>query len=116
MKSNPMTYKGYMANIYYDKDDEIFVGEIFGINDSLSFHGKSVDELKEAFKNCIDDYLELCKEIGKTPDKEFSGSFNVRTSPSLHEKAAMYAFENNISLNQVISKAVEMFLTKEPGI
>ncbi len=34
-----MDYKGYHAKIKYDTDDDIFVGEVSGINDSLNFHG-----------------------------------------------------------------------------
>ena len=52
-----LTYKGYHAKISYDEEDELFVGDVFGINDSLNFHGRSVDELTEAFHNSIDNYL-----------------------------------------------------------
>ncbi len=41
-------YKGYHASIEYDAEDNIFVGEVVGITDSLKFHGTSADEVKEA--------------------------------------------------------------------
>lgn len=110
MKSDMMKYKGYKATISYDEDDNIFVGEVFGLNDSLNFHGTSIEELKASFHNCIDNYIDLCSQIGKMPEKEFSGSFNVRTSPTLHREASEYAVENGISLNQVVSTAIETFL------
>lgn len=110
MKSDMMTYKGYRASISYDKEDNIFVGEVFGVSDFLSFHGESVSQLETAFCDCIENYLEICKKINKEPQKAFSGSFNVRTSPKVHEKAAKYAVENGCSLNQVVSMAVEEFL------
>ena len=83
MKSDMMKYQGYKANIYYDEDDRIFVGEVFGISDSLNFHGSSIDELELSFHDCIDNYLDYCLQIGKEPQKTFTGSFNVRTSPSV---------------------------------
>ncbi len=113
MKSDMMKYKGYSASIGYDEDDKIFVGEVFGIQDSLNFHGRSIDELETAFHNCIDDYVDFCKQVGKEPQKTFSGCFNVRTLPELHEEASMFAVENKISLNQVITMAIESFLHKE---
>ncbi len=110
MKSDMMKYKSYRATISFDEDDNIFVGEVFGVSDSLNFHGRSIDELEESFHDCIDNYLELCAKVGKEPEKEFSGCFNVRTTPTLHKEAAEYAAENGISLNQVVANAMELFL------
>ena len=113
MKSDLMKYKGYSACIYYDSTDNIFVGEVLGINDSLNFHGASITELKNSFHQCIDNYLDFCKQIGKEPQKEYSGRFNVRVTSQLHEQAAEYAHENNITLNQVIAIAMDAFLNKK---
>ena len=115
MKSDMMKYKGYRATIGYDEADKIFIGEVFGVSDSLNFHGRSIEELENSFHESVDNYLALCAEIGKEPQKEFSGSFNVRTTPSIHEKASAYAAENRVSLNQVVSMALEFFLTKSGG-
>ena len=68
-----MEYNGYHAKVEFDGHDHIFVGTVIGLNDMLGFHGSSVDELFAAFKNCIDNYLEWCKESGKEPEKEFRG-------------------------------------------
>ena len=68
--SSMLEYRGFHASVEYDAEDEIFVGEVFGISDSLNFHGTSVAELKEMFEQSIDNYLELCAKIGKTPDRE----------------------------------------------
>lgn len=109
MKSDMMKYKGYRAVISYDEEDRIFIGEVFGISDSLNFHGSSIDELEEAFHDSVENYLEICEKTGKTPQKEYSGTFNIRTTPVLHEKAAEYAARNGITLNQAVSRALESF-------
>lgn len=101
-----LEYKGYHASIEYDADDNIFIGKVFGITDSLNFHGTSVVELKEMFKQCIDNYLELCKKVGKKPEKEFKGTFNVRIAPELHKKAALEAARRKMTLNQYVAKAI----------
>lgn len=109
-----LEYKGYHASVEFDAEDNLFIGEVFGINDSLNFHGTSVTELKEMFKQCIDNYLDLCEKIGKKPDKEFKGTFNVRIPPELHKKAALEAARQNITLNQYVIQAIKQsFETKE---
>jgi predicted HicB family RNase H-like nuclease len=45
----------------------VFHGKILGITDPVSFEASSVKGLKTAFKESVEDYLELCKEIGKLP-------------------------------------------------
>lgn len=101
-----LEYKGYHAAITYDADDELFVGEVFGINDSLSFHGKSIEELKQMFANSIDNYLDMCKHYGKEPEKEFKGSFNVRIPSELHKQIALLAAQEKITLNQYVINAL----------
>lgn len=109
--SSMMAYKGYHANVEYDSDDNILVGTVFGISDSLSFHGSSTDGLYSMFKQCIDNYLVYCAEVGKKPEKEYKGSFNVRMTPEKHRAASMEAERENISLNQLMCNAVDMYLT-----
>lgn len=106
MKST-LEYKGYHAKIEFDEDDMIFIGEVFGIQDSLSFHGTSVSEIVETFHQSIDNYLDFCAEVGKNPDREFKGSFNVRIDQSLHRKAAFAADRQGITLNQYVENAIK---------
>ena len=113
MKNSMLEYKGYHASVEFDAEDMIFVGEVFGITDSLNFHGTSVDELEKMFKQCIDNYLEVCKQIGKEPDKEFKGSFNVRITPELHKRAALEAANQKITLNQYVLNAIESSFDKK---
>ena len=108
-----LEYKGYHASVVFDAEDEIFVGEVFGISDSLNFHGTSTKEIKEMFHQSIDNYLELCEKIGKNPEKEYKGTFNVRISPELHKKAALHAAEQNITLNQFVTDAIRESLEKK---
>lgn len=48
-----MEYKGYHAAIQYSDEDNLFIGEVFGINDALAFHGSSVQELESMFHQAI---------------------------------------------------------------
>lgn len=73
---------------------------------TILFEGNSVKELKEDFENAIDSYLELCKKRNEEPEKQYKGSFNVRIKPELHREAAIVAKRNNISLNQLVERAI----------
>lgn len=105
-----MVYKGYNARIDYDDEDGIFVGRIAGIRDGVGFHADSVAELREAFHEAVEDYLETCARIGKEPQKAFSGQMMFRVKPELHRRAAVAAELAGKSLNQwaeeVIGRAV----------
>ena len=59
----------------------------------------------------VDDYLETCKELGKKPQKAYSGSFNVRTGPQIHQALAEIAELENISLNKLIVNIVSDFVS-----
>lgn len=102
-----MEYRGYHAKIDYSAEDRTFVGRVLGINDVLVFDGLNPDELETMFHESIDDYLEMCAELGKEPNKEYKGTFNIRISPDLHRRAVLESEEQNISLNQFVSNSIE---------
>ena len=97
-----LEYKGYHATVSFDAEDGLFIGEVFGINDSVNFHGVSVAELQASFQHAIDRYLEACAQFGKKPDKEYKGSFNIRLPRDRHRRLAMEARKRDVSLNQFI--------------
>lgn len=109
-----LTYKDFAASIKFSSEDDIFFGKIIGVEDSITFEGKSVSELKKAFKVAIEDYLILCTEIGKNPLKSYKGSFNIRIQPELHKQAVYKSNELGISLNQLVEQAINGFIVKEP--
>lgn len=107
---NMMEYCGYYGSVEYNDDDETFYGRVAFIRALVSYEGETVQALKQAFHEAVEDYLELCAKQGKKPEQPFKGTFNVRTGPELHRKAAIYAENHNINLNQVIRQALENFL------
>lgn len=61
---NTMSYAGYSARIEFDDRDNIFVGRVLGLRSIISFHGKTVAELRSQFKAAMEDYLEDCRSQG----------------------------------------------------
>ncbi len=96
----PMTYKGYAARIEYSDDDGCLVGHIAGIRDIIGFHGETVTELRSAFQEAVDDYLDTCKKLDRSPQKPYSGKLMLRIPPEVHAHAAMMAEAQGKSLNQ----------------
>ncbi|MDY0268414.1 type II toxin-antitoxin system HicB family antitoxin [Trichloromonas sp.] len=104
-----MTYKNYAARIEYSEEDGCFIGRIAGIRDVVGFHAECVQELREAFREAVDDYLATCEKVGQTPQRPYSGKLMLRVPPEVHARAAMMAEAHGMSLNQwaadVLSKA-----------
>jgi len=86
-----MEYKGYLSRIVFDDEANIFHGEVINIRDVITFQGKSVDELCQAFEDSVEDYLAFCAERGEEPDKPFSGRLTVRLSPEQHRRVILAA-------------------------
>lgn len=60
-----MIYKGFEANVHISVEDNLLYGTIANINDTISFQGNTVGELRKAFENAVEDYIELCKRLDK---------------------------------------------------
>ncbi len=98
----PMTYQGYAARIGYSDEDELFVGRVVGIRDIITFHGETVNEIRAAFQEAVDFYLETCAERGEQPNRPYSGKLMLRMPIDVHEAVATTAEVNGKSINQWI--------------
>ena len=89
--TDKLKFRDFIGSVHFSAEDEVFYGRIEGINDLVTFEASTVSKLKKAFKDAVEDYVELCKEAGKEIFKSFKGSFNVRVNPELHSKAFEHA-------------------------
>lgn len=108
--SNVLEYKGYHTKVVYDADANSLHGKIEGIKDFVNFETENIADVENEFHAAVDDYLALCEELGKSPDKEFRGTFNVRINPTLHRELALEADKREISMNQLVEKAIDRYL------
>lgn len=97
---NRMTYRGYSARIEYDDEDGIFFGRVAGINDVVGFHDETVEGLRGAFIEAVENYLAACEKAGKKPEREYSGKVMLRVDPDLHARIAKSAELAGMSINQ----------------
>lgn len=86
-----MAYKDYIGTVEYSEEDACLFGRIAGRRDIISYEGESVAEIRTAFEEAVDDYLQHCTEIGKEPNKPYSGKFLLRIDLSLHARLAVKA-------------------------
>jgi predicted HicB family RNase H-like nuclease len=99
-----MNYKGYHSRIEFDEEAEMIKGEVINIRDAISFKGETVEELKQAFHDSVDQYLELCAKRGESPARQYSGRFVVRSDPELHMRIAVAAKKKRISINALVNE------------
>ena len=102
-----MHYKGYYGKVEFDADAGLLHGEVVGIRDVVTFQGKSVKEVEQAFKDSVRDYLAFCRQRGEEPDEPRSGKFVVRVSSDLHRRLDMLARLSGKSLNAVVTEVLE---------
>jgi predicted HicB family RNase H-like nuclease len=102
-----LKYKGYTGNAEYDDEAGIFHGEVLDLRDVITFQGETVQEIEQAFRDSVDDYLDFCEQRGEVPDKPFSGRLMVRLPQELHRKAYVSAQREGKSLNQWIAEKLE---------
>ena len=111
--SDMLEYRGYLGSVRYSDEDEILHGRLEFIRDLVTYEGQDAGTLKRAFREAVDDYLEMCDVEGRKPDVPLKGSFNVRPGRELHRRAMLYARREGMSLNAVVTGALRRMLESE---
>jgi predicted HicB family RNase H-like nuclease len=99
-------YKGYTGVFEFDSSIDAFHGRVLGLQDVVTFQGRSIEELRAEMAESVEDYLELCSEVGKQPERPYRGEFLVRTTPELHRAAATAAESEGMSLNAWVEATI----------
>jgi predicted HicB family RNase H-like nuclease len=101
-----LKYKGYLGSVEFSEEDDLLFGVILGIDGLVNYEGKTMQELTASFHEAVEDYLAFCSDHGRTPQKSFSGAFNVRIAPDTHRDIANLAAEAGISINAFVKRAL----------
>ena len=105
---NILEINGYKAVISYDPEIGIFRGEFVGLNGGADFYAATVEGLREEGNRSLKVFLEMCAEDGVNPHREFSGRFNLRIPPELHERIAVLAQASDRSINAWMTEALDL--------
>ncbi|MDP1533594.1 MAG: type II toxin-antitoxin system HicB family antitoxin [Rubrivivax sp.] len=111
--SDLLEYKGYQGTIEYSKEDDLLFGKVLHVDSLIQYDGASVPEIKTAFQGALDGYLTFCEQTGRTPNKPYSGTFNVRIGPELHRDAVMAAAKRGTKLNEFVRDAIHAMVQGE---
>ncbi len=104
---NVLKYKEWSGVFEFEPEDDCFHGRVLGIRDTVHFSGRSVDELKQSLADSVEDYLEACSSVGKSPEKPYSGRILFRAPEHVHRLADQAAAITGKSLNSFAVEAVE---------
>ena len=97
---NIIEINGYRAVVQYDPDIDMFRGEFVGINGGADFYAKDIESLRREGEISLKVFLDMCREDGVAPRKEYSGKVSLRVSPQLHAEMATRAAAEGKSLNR----------------
>ena len=112
MIKNTMEIDGYRAIIHYDPEIDMFRGEFVGLNGGADFYAKDIAGLRKEGALSLKVFLEMCREDGVEPRKQFSGKFNVRLPPELHATIADAAAAEGKSINQWVTDELTASLSE----
>lgn len=105
--TNQFEYAGYIGSAEVDIENDVLFGRLLFIRDAIGYSAETVEGLRQAFQEAVDDYLAACKEDGCEPDVPCKGSFNVRVGPDRHRKVAIAARNQGIGLNEFVASALD---------
>lgn len=105
-----LKYKIYEGTAELDMDRKICRGKILFISDLVTYEADTPALLQKEFEAAVDDYIETCEELGRPAQKPLRGMFNVRVSPDLHKAVALRAKSDNVTLNDVVVRALDAFV------
>lgn len=105
-----LKYKDYEGTAELDMSRQICRGKILFIDDLVTYEAAAPAELQKEFEAAVDDYLETCATLRREPQRPLKGQFNVRIPSALHKAAALRALADNVSLNDVVVRALDAFV------
>ena len=107
MSAPILSHRGYSARVEFSPEDDAFVGHLLGITDIVGFHAETVAELRAAFVEAVDFYVDTCLAEGREPQKPASGRLVLRLPVGLHHRLRAEADRTGKSLNALIVDRLE---------
>ncbi len=109
-----LEHRGYRGVVIFDDEAGLLHGEVVDTRDVITFQGSSVSEVQQAFRDSVDEYLAICSERGREPDRPYSGRIALRLPPRVHRAAAAAARTERKSLNAWLSELVVTAVRTDP--
>jgi len=111
-----LKYKEYEGTAEIDLDRMVCRGKILFIDDLVTYEAGTPQELRKEFEAAVDDYIETCALLKREPQKPLKGLFNVRIAPELHRALSLRALKDDVSQNEVVSRAIDAYVCTHSGV
>ena len=105
---NVLDITGYKAVVSFDPDIGLLRGEFVGLSGGADFYAEDIRTLRAEGQISLSIYLDMCRENGIEPLKQYSGRFNVRLEPEVHAAAVVAAAADDKSLNEWVAEKIKL--------
>ena len=69
MEKNRLFYRGFEGTVNFSEKENLFYGQVTGIEDLVTFEGQNFEEFEAAFLNMVDEHIKDC-EMEVSPDEK----------------------------------------------
>lgn len=107
MLSNVISHRGYHAEIRYDPSADAFDGRVLGLQDVISFYGRTPEELRREMEAAIEDYLDWCAADGVKPERSWSGKLTLRSDDEFRRRVLIAAAARGQSVRAWINELAD---------
>lgn len=114
--SKLLSHKGYSGTCEVSVEDRCLHGRVLHIRDVISYGGDTFDELEKCFIEAVDCYLDHCKEVGKSPDKPYTGTFSIRVGPDRHKKIVDTGARLGLGLNESLNYIIDWYFDESSRV
>ena len=101
----------YLRIVEWSEEDQCYIGRVPGL--ALGgVHGKNEAKVYEKLSALVDEWIKIHEEDNAplppaTAGKKYSGKFNLRVGPELHERLTIESLKVNESLNRYCVKVLK---------
>ena len=101
----------YLKIVEWSEEDQCYIGRVLGL--ALGgIHGKNEAKVYEKLSALADEWIEIHEKDNvplpqATANKKYSGKFNLRVGPELHERLTIDSLKVNESLNSYCVKVLK---------
>jgi len=110
-----LTYKGFVAQLDYEPETDLIVGEVINAPDVLLFDGDNLLTLKRRFIEVIDDYLSLVKFETLSPVSPFVGRYTICLDPDDQRKVMHAAEREAVGVSHWLNREVQILIKNMPN-
>jgi predicted HicB family RNase H-like nuclease len=69
LSEDTISYKNYSGSLEASAEDQCLYGRVLDIADLVTYEGQTQAQVRQAFREAVDCYLQKCAELGVEPDR-----------------------------------------------